>query len=107
MPAKKTAKAKPKKVTGKKNSKVLDLGAVVLRPGSSAENHTGGWRALKPVWDKKKCTQCMICWMYCPDMAIPQKDGKRAETDFDYCKGCGICKSVCPFAAITMVKEEK
>ena len=59
------------------------------------------------VWNKKKCTQCMNCWMYCPDMAIPQKKGKRVETDFDFCKGCGICKQVCPFGAIEMEKEKK
>jgi len=109
MPAaKKTKKkVKPKKAGKGSSSKTLDIGAIVTRPGSSADNHTGGWRALRPVWNKEKCTQCMICWTYCPDMAIPQKDGKRTETDFDYCKGCGICKQVCPFAAITMEKEEK
>jgi pyruvate ferredoxin oxidoreductase delta subunit len=82
-------------------------GAVITAPGSSATNKTGGWRSLIPVWNKEKCTQCMICWMYCPDIAIPQKKGKRLETDFDYCKGCGICAKECPFQAITMKKEEK
>lgn len=101
MPKKAAQKAK---TAGKP---VLEIGAVVTNPGNSVLNHTGGWRALRPVWDKKKCTQCMICWMYCPDMAIPQKDGKRTETDFDFCKGCGICKQVCPFGAIHMEKEKK
>ncbi|MBW2997277.1 4Fe-4S binding protein [Candidatus Woesearchaeota archaeon] len=103
MPKKKQAKAKLKTPKTKK----LDIGAVITTPGNSDDNKTGGWRALRPVWNRKKCTQCMICWPYCPDMAIPQKDGKRLETDFDFCKGCGICKQVCPFAAITMEKEKK
>lgn len=103
MPKKKQAKSGQKAQKPKK----LDIGAVITTPGNSDEHKTGGWRALKPVWDKEKCTQCMICWMYCPDMAIPQKDGKRLETDFDFCKGCGICKQVCPFQAIKMEKEKK
>jgi len=99
------AAAKGKKQAGKERK--LEIGAVVTNPGNSVENKTGGWRALRPVWNKEKCTQCMICWMYCPDMAIPQKDGKRLEMDFDFCKGCGICKAECPFGAITMEKEKK
>ena len=32
---------------------------------------------------------------------------KRLETNFDYCKGCGICAEVCPFKAIVMEGESK
>ena len=85
----------------------LKPGGIITEPGSTKKNKTGGWRALKPVWDNKKCTQCMLCWQYCPDNAIPQKNGKRLETNFDYCKGCGICAEECPVKAIKMVKEEK
>ena len=98
---------KTKKENKKEKGADLEIGAVVTSPGNSVENKTGGWRALRPVWNKEKCTQCMICWMYCPDMAIPQKNGKRTETDLDFCKGCGICKQVCTFGAITMEKEKK
>ncbi len=38
----------------------------------------------------------------CPDVSIPVRDGMREDFDFDHCKGCGICASVCPFHAITM-----
>ncbi len=101
------AKTKPKKAAAKPKAAKFEIGAVVTNPGSTVENLTGGWRALRPVWNKEKCTQCMICWTFCPDMSIPQKDGKRLETNFDFCKGCGICKSVCPVMAIHMEKEKK
>ena len=42
---------------------------------------------------------------FCPDSSIPVKDGKRADFDFDHCKGCGICWKVCPFGAIDFVKR--
>jgi 2-oxoacid:acceptor oxidoreductase delta subunit (pyruvate/2-ketoisovalerate family) len=38
----------------------------------------------------------MICWVYCPDMAIIVEDGRWKEIDYDHCKGCGICAEVCP-----------
>ncbi len=85
----------------------INVGAVIDEPGSSVVNKTGAWRAFKPKWDKKKCTQCMLCWQFCPDTSIPQKNGERLETDFDYCKGCGICAKQCPFKAIEMELEEK
>ena len=51
----------------------------------------------------------MICVAFCPDMAIDTKkaDGKlkRVETNYDYCKGCGICAKECPFGAIKMIDE--
>lgn len=85
----------------------LSIGAAITEPGSSIKNKTGSWRTMCPVWDKKKCTQCMRCWMFCPDNAIPQKNKKRTETNLGYCKGCGICAEVCPVKAIKMVNEEK
>ncbi|MDP7141454.1 MAG: 4Fe-4S binding protein [Candidatus Woesearchaeota archaeon] len=85
----------------------ITIGAVVTEPGSTVKNKTSGWRSFKPVWDVKKCTQCGLCGMYCPDMSIPTIKGKRSETDLDYCKGCLICVQVCPVKAITAEKEEK
>jgi pyruvate ferredoxin oxidoreductase delta subunit len=85
----------------------INFAAIIDEPGNSIKNKTGGWRSIRPVWHKEKCIQCMKCWEFCPDIAIPQKKGKRTETDFNFCKGCGICAQVCPVKCIEMVPEQK
>ncbi|MBR3007327.1 MAG: 4Fe-4S binding protein [Stomatobaculum sp.] len=47
----------------------------------------------------------MLCALFCPDSSIPVENGKRLDFDFEHCKGCGICWTVCPFQAIMMKKE--
>lgn len=71
----------------------------------STNNKTGGWRTFRPVFDLSKCTKCYLCWKFCPDVAIKIKD-ELPEVDYDYCKGCGICKNVCKFDVVEMVIEE-
>ena len=46
---------------GKRKEK--PLGGVILEAGSAHTYSTGGWRQLKPVLDKEKCTNCLICWV--------------------------------------------
>jgi len=82
----------------------LPIGGALLEPGSSIEYKTGDWRAFRPVLDESKCVNCLICWIYCPDIAISRKE-KTVAIDYDYCKGCGICAAECPVKAITMVEE--
>jgi pyruvate ferredoxin oxidoreductase delta subunit len=90
----------------KPNWKDVVDGGVILEAGSSKKYRSGDWRSQRPVWDEKKCTQCMLCWINCPDTSIPVKDAKRIETDFEHCKGCGICAEICPVKCIAM-KDEK
>jgi len=88
--------------------KSLPIGDV-LEAGTAFEFKTGDWRSFRPVHDDEKCTNCLICWIYCPDSSILVKDGKFAGFDLDHCKGCGICASVCPpkVKAIKMVDERE
>ena len=85
-----------------KSHKEIPIGGMIEKAGSSMDFKTGDWAVFRPVWDKEKCTQCMICPVMCPDNCIPVKESKREETDFDYCKGCGICAEVCPVKCIEM-----
>ncbi len=93
-----------------KSYKDMLIGGLLDVAGSSKEFKTGDWRSLRPIWDKNKCTHCMICQPMCPEGAILicNQDAaiKRKETDLDYCKGCGICANVCILKCITMKKEE-
>ena len=75
----------------------------VYEPGTAALVNTGSWRTNTPVFIADSCKHCMLCVPFCPDVAIPVKDGRRLDFDYKHCKGCGICVTVCPFKAIKMV----
>ncbi|MFH1065735.1 MAG: 4Fe-4S binding protein [Nanoarchaeota archaeon] len=78
-----------------------------VKAGTTAEVKTGSWKTRRPLWDKKKCINCMLCVIYCPEACIPSKKGIRTETDLFHCKGCGICANVCPVKCIKMDEEYK
>ncbi|MBU0662494.1 4Fe-4S binding protein [Candidatus Micrarchaeota archaeon] len=66
----------------------------------------GSWATHVPVFDRKKCIKCHLCWIYCPDTAIKiNKDG-TTRTDYSICKGCSVCAGVCPTKCITMKRHE-
>lgn len=79
-----------------------------------------GWRNKRPVVDAEKCTGCLQCYLYCPDGTVvrradePADEADAAQTagapiaiDYDFCKGCGVCASVCRFGALAMVPESE
>jgi pyruvate ferredoxin oxidoreductase delta subunit len=67
-------------------------------------NKTGGWRAFRPIVDPSKCNKCGLCWLYCPDGCMVEKE-EIYEPDLEYCKGCGICAEECARNAIKMEVE--
>ncbi len=75
------------------------------KPGTSTENKTGAWRALRPQVDSSKCVKCGICHNFCPE-GIMGNPKKIPEIDFEYCKGCSICANECPVKAIVMIREQ-
>ncbi len=77
-----------------------------IGPGSFAVNETGSWRDFAPVLDMEKCTECLLCWFFCPDGAIDRAPGDFA-IDYVHCKGCGVCAEVCPTGAILMHPTEE
>lgn len=83
-----------------------DMPEMPVTIGNMTVNKTADWRNITPVIDYGKCSGCMICWKFCPDVSI-QIIGESPVINYDYCKGCGICSTECPKKAIEMVVEDK
>lgn len=74
--------------------------------GTSREVQTGLWRSMRPVLDVSRCVSCLRCWVQCPDDSISTDENARVTgIDLFYCKGCGICKALCPVNAIELKPE--
>jgi Pyruvate/2-oxoacid:ferredoxin oxidoreductase delta subunit len=54
-------------------------GAVIPEGGNSNDYVTGGWRSDRPDRNDEKCTQCLLCWVFCPDTSVMVKD-QRSTT---------------------------
>jgi len=94
-------------VNKKHGWKDIPIGGVIPEGGTATKYKTGEWRTERPVWDKEKCSQCMLCFIFCPDNSIEVKDEKMVGIDYEHCKGCGICAKECPRAAICMETDPK
>ena len=80
----------------------LTPGGEIYEPGTARAFNTGTWRTHTPVFHADACKHCMLCVPFCPDSAIPVKDGKRLDS-ITCTVRLWICEDVCPFPAITMV----
>lgn len=63
---------------------------------SSRNASVAHWRVQKPIHNVEHCINCFFCWVYCPDASILAFDEKMSGVDYQHCKGCGVCVSVCP-----------
>jgi len=77
----------------------------VTQTGNSYLRHTGNWRTFRPTIDYAKCTNCMICYAYCPESAMSVGADGRVKIDYDNCKGCMICMTECPLRAVSQARE--
>lgn len=48
------------------------------------------------------CTECGVCFTFCPDFAIVPGPGGGYAVDLEYCKGCGVCVEECPRMAMKL-----
>ncbi len=78
---------------------------IVFEAGNTALRKVANWRSNRPVIERRLCTNCLICWIYCPEPAIYMDNAGNVQIDYDHCKGCGICAEECPRKAIKMVME--
>jgi len=52
------------------------------------------------------CNFCQNCHKFCPDMSIQFGDSLPQMVS-ERCKGCGVCRTVCPRGVIVMEEEKK
>ncbi len=54
------------------------------------------------------CNECENCYVFCPDASVMKTEKAFShQVDYDFCKGCGICLSECPRAAISLKEEAR
>ena len=103
-----TAKKKQRAITVEVLPSWKDLlpGSVIVEPGNAKKFRTGDWKSAHPVWNNQRCIKCGICYLFCPEGCIREKEDGYFEANLYYCKGCGICVRECWTEAIAMVEEE-
>ena len=92
-------KPKPRSLQKQKKSLLPVESGFRRREAIREANRCLGWR---------ECESCEVCTLFCPDLCITRDpETGSVMIDLNYCKGCGICASVCPKGAIEMVLEEE
>jgi len=78
----------------------------ISKPKAGVSGKTGTWRTFRPVINKDKCVKCALCYLACPEASIIMKSkAEPPKIDYNYCKGCLVCVSVCAVKAITVERE--
>lgn len=75
---------------------------------TSEKVSTGLWRTLHPIIHYEHCHRCWWnCSTFCPDSAINVDTDGSPIIDYDHCKGCLICSTICPSHAIEVIPESE
>jgi pyruvate ferredoxin oxidoreductase delta subunit len=83
------------------------FGPLIVKPEKSRGDKTGAWRIRsRPKYLQKNCIACKMCLLICPEGCILGKEKNTFISDYNFCKGCGLCAEVCPKQDIIMVAEE-
>ncbi|MBK9323060.1 MAG: 2-oxoacid:acceptor oxidoreductase family protein [Bdellovibrionaceae bacterium] len=91
------------------------IGGVIINPGNSAlKDHSASRKGYAPLFTKELCYNCGFCDMVCPDYCFVwdlDPTGAKAPAlqgiDYQYCKGCQKCVTVCPVSALTLTLESE
>jgi len=91
------------------------LGGVIINPGNSVlKDHSASRKGVAPKLIKEICFNCGFCDMVCPDYCFVWEIDASGESapelqgiDYQYCKGCQKCITVCPVQALTPVAEDQ
>ena len=66
---------------------------------------TGGWRSERPYRDDEKCTQCLLCWIFCPDTSVIVEDEKVTTSTTTTARAAASAPTSARSDAIEMVPE--
>jgi len=81
---------------------VCQAGAAASRAGALLNRGEIEIEAITSVIDQSACTGCGVCASVCPFAAIQWEKGQPATVIEAACAGCGNCAAACNFGAITM-----
>ncbi len=83
--------------------KIIELKDLNLEYFEQQRKNSNPEEEVKRCFSCGLCPQnpeiCSNCWKFCPDSAIKIQNNKP-DINYDYCKGCLICKHECPRSAI-------
>ena len=83
----------------------IPRGGLIIEAGNSVDYKTGGWRAFRPVRDVEKCTNCLLCWVFCPDSSILVQDEKMIGFDSTTARAAASAPRSARRTASAMVEE--
>ena len=106
----------PARVTAQLGYESQPIGGVITSAGNSIYKDLSTSRqGFIPLLNHDKCTSCGECDIACPDLCmvwVEREDPKTKKInvflegiDYQYCKGCMQCVTICKFSALTIEKE--